>query len=73
MIPSSELEMAINNTYASIVNEIQLSNLNYPDDSFHILHYIEKVCAERHQWPPCHAFSSPTFTTSTSTTADPPP
>ena len=29
MIPSSELEMAVNNTYASIVNEIQLSNLNF--------------------------------------------
>ena len=29
MVPSSDLEMAVNNTYSSIISEIQLSNLNF--------------------------------------------
>ena len=29
MVPVSDLEMAVNSTYSSILNEVQLSNLNY--------------------------------------------
>ena len=29
MVPSLDLQMAINNTYSSIISEIQLSNLNF--------------------------------------------
>ena len=29
MVPVTELEMAVSTTYASLLNEIQLSNLNY--------------------------------------------
>ena len=59
MVPSSDLEMAVNSTYASILSEIQLSNLNFSIQMTPFASYITLKKSVQKDLNGVHATPSP--------------